>query len=412
MSATFDYVLVGGGLANGLIALALFFTRPGVRVALVEAGPVLGGDHLWCFHGGDIPEEAAAWVEPLVATSWDGWSVRFPNLRRSFDARYAAVPSPRLDDVVVRAFADQVAGGSRVFLDTKVVEVRAAKSESESEVLLADGTVLRGRVVVDARGPSAPPGPPGPPGVDVSATKQPCGWQKFLGLELEVEEGTAPLRPTVMDADVPQTDGFRFVYVLPLAPNRVMVEDTYYADEPHLDARAIRSSILDYARANGMAVRGVFREERGALPLPLGMPTPPRDSGTAPRGPIAAGYGGGLFHPTTGYSFPVAVRFACLLAAHEPEALFGPAWHAFHARHFRQARFAILLNQLLFQATPSGHRRDVLERFHRLPDATIRRFYALETTATDRARVVCGRPPKGLSLRAALAIAAPSRRAS
>ena len=44
----------------------------------------------------------------------------------------------------------------------------------------------------------------------------------------------------------------------------------------------------------------------------------------------------------------------------------------------------------------------MLARFYRLPEAVIRRFYALELTAMDRARILVGRPPRGMSLRAAL----------
>ena len=43
-------------------------------------------------------------------------------------------------------------------------------------------------------------------------------------------------------------------------------------------------------------------------------------------------------------------------------------------------------------------RRNVLERFYRLPEAIIRRFYALSLTRADRLRIICGRPPRGLSL--------------
>jgi hypothetical protein len=35
-----------------------------------------------------------------------------------------------------------------------------------------------------------------------------------------------------------------------------------------------------------------------------------------------------------------------------------------------------------------------------LPEVSIRRFYALELTAWDRARILVGRPPRGLSLSA------------
>ena len=38
----------------------------------------------------------------------------------------------------------------------------------------------------------------------------------------------------------------------------------------------------------------------------------------------------------------------------------------------------------------------------RLPESLVRRFYALELTALDRARILVGRPPRGMSLRAAV----------
>jgi lycopene beta-cyclase len=66
-----------------------------------------------------------------------------------------------------------------------------------------------------------------------------------------------------------------------------------------------------------------------------------------------------------------------------------------------QARFCRLLNWMLFRAYPPEQRYHVLERFYRLPEATVRRFYALELRLGDRARLLVGRPPAGLSLRAA-----------
>jgi lycopene beta-cyclase len=67
-----------------------------------------------------------------------------------------------------------------------------------------------------------------------------------------------------------------------------------------------------------------------------------------------------------------------------------------------QARFLCFLNALLFRAMPDELRRNVLERFYRLPEGTIRRFYAMALTRTDRMRLVCGRPPRGFSVFQAL----------
>ena len=73
----------------------------------------------------------------------------------------------------------------------------------------------------------------------------------------------------LMDATVEQRDGFRFMYVLPLAADRVLVEDTYFSDGIELDAAASRGAIADYVAARGWTVAAVDREETGVLPLPL-----------------------------------------------------------------------------------------------------------------------------------------------
>jgi geranylgeranyl pyrophosphate synthase len=102
-----------------------------------------------------------------------------------------------------------------------------------------------------------------------------------------------------MDALVPQRDGFRFMYALPLARDRVLVEDTYFSGSPELHSAEIEGEILAYAERSGMAVRGVARRESGVLPLPTS--TPPMNE-PEPDAPLQAGYQGGWFHPTTGYS--------------------------------------------------------------------------------------------------------------
>ena len=49
----FDYVLVGGGLQSGLLALAIRHHHPDARVALIERERQIGGNHTWSFHLGD-----------------------------------------------------------------------------------------------------------------------------------------------------------------------------------------------------------------------------------------------------------------------------------------------------------------------------------------------------------------------
>lgn len=371
-----EYVLVGGGLQNALVALALLERRPDTRFALIERAATLGGNHTWCFHAGDVAPELRPLVGGLVARRWPGYEVRFPSYHRRVASEYAALTSEGLHQALTSRLA--AARGARL-VTADVQQVRPGRA------VLQSGEQLRGELVVDARGPE-------------QSELHAAGYQKFLGLELELAAGTAPELPMLMDATVPQLDGFRFVYVLPWEPGRVLVEDTYYSTEPALDASLLRERVLEYATRAGMRVRSVLREERGVLPIPIELPVPEKTHAL-----VRAGYAGGLFHPTTGYSLPVALRFAALLAARPAREALGAHYSRWRAAHQRQVRFCLLLNRLLFGAFAPEERRHVLERFYRLPESTIRRFYALETVAADRARILCGRPPTGFSLRRLLA---------
>jgi lycopene beta-cyclase len=375
-SDTLDYLLIGGGLQNALIALAVLGRTPAARVCLVERGAAVGGNHLWCFHGSDLNEAGQALVSPLVVQRWGGYSVRFPAFERRLGTAYSAVTSEQLGRRVAEVFAEHP--------NAELVLGRSAVSVEATSAALDDGRVLRSRVVIDARGPEA------------HSREHVIGYQKFIGLELDLEAPCALREPIVMDATVAQHDGFRFVYTLPLSPTRVLVEDTYFADGPELDTALLRTRALAYAEQLGLKIARIAREESGILPLPSAT--------TAQHGgsPWLAGYAGGWFHPTTGYSFPIAARLALHVAASTPETLFDPPFDALSREHARQQRYACLLNRLLFRAVPDHARRNVLERFYRLPEPSIARFYALSTTAFDRARILCGRPPRGLSVSRAL----------
>ena len=375
-----DVILVGGGLASCVALLALAAARPGARVAIVERAAALCGNHTWCLHADDVPPELVDVLAPALAHRWPGYDVAFPEHVRTLDSPYACATSASLAGAVHAAIAARPGFSAR--LGTAVQEVSA------TEVVLADGQRLRGRCVVDARGPA-----------HFATNPAACGYQKFIGLELALTAPHGLARPMLMDATVAQRDGFRFLYVLPLAERRVLIEDTYFSDTPDLDDAESESAILAYASARGWQTVEVVREERGVLPLPLAMPEAPRALGD---GPLVAGYQGGWFHPTTGYSMPLALRLAQFIAhgTEQPEA--AARWQLLVDEHRRQLAFALRLNKMLFRWFAPAQRHHVLARFYRAPEDTVRRFYALRTTRGDRARILCGRPPRGMSWRAVL----------
>ncbi len=133
---TVDLALVGGGLQNGLIALAALAARPALRLVVLERDPALGGEHTWCFHADDVPAAAATWFEPLVAHRWDGYEVAVPGRARTLTSPYAAISSTRFDAVVRAALA--AAPNARLVLGAEVDAV--AFSATRSERWISPGT--------------------------------------------------------------------------------------------------------------------------------------------------------------------------------------------------------------------------------------------------------------------------------
>lgn len=372
----FDLILAGGGLANGLIALRLATERPGVRMAIVEGGASIGGNHSWSSFAADITPAQVAWTAPLVAHSWTSYLIRFPAHARTLDAGYRTATSSTLAAAVAASGATVLTGADIVALDA-------------TSVTLADQRTLTARAVIDGRGqpPSSAAGGQGATSaLDLRA-------QKFLGLEVELTGPHGLDGPIIMDATVPQVDGYRFVYTLPLGPRRCLVEDTYYSDGTDLAPDVLRARVMAYIAAQGWTVARVVREETGVLPIALdGDIAAFWDA--APQ-VAAVGMRAALFNPITGYSFPDAVRTAELVAGLPdltPDALYAALRHHSEST-WAQRRFYRFLNRMLFDAAAPDERWRVLQRFYRLDANLVRRFYAGASTPWDKLRTMVGRPP-------------------
>lgn len=359
-----DVAIAGGGLAGGLIALALAERQPGLDVRLVEPEPRLGGNHVWSFFDSDVAPEHRWLVEPLICHHWPAYDVAFPAHRRTLEAGYNSIESERLD-AVVRAR----------MMPERIIAARALEVSGES-IVLNDQRIIAARLVIDARGPA-----------DLSCLD--LGWQKFLGRQLRIRGGHSLTRPIVMDATVAQIDGYRFVYCLPFDAETMFIEDTYYSDGPELVVEELRLRIADYADSHGWKVEAVEREETGILPVAMGGNF---DAYWASGGSAAkAGVRAALFHPTTGYTLPDAVRLAARLA-HDPDL--APERIENHAAAlWVERRFYRLLDVMLFRAAEPGQRYKILERFYRLSPALIGRFYAGQSTLADKIRILSGKPP-------------------
>lgn len=370
-SADADLIIVGGGLAAGLIAWRLKVSRPELRVLVLERGGRLGGEHTWSFFDGDVAPQVLGWLKPLITYSWPGYTVAFPTHSRRFSTRYNSITAEQFDAVIAPVL------GASVKLSCEALEVHADR------VVTCEGRTLRAPAIIDARGPGA--------GLGLV-----LAWQKFLGVEVETAQPHGVDEPLMMDATVDQEDGYRFVYLLPFSPRRLLIEDTRYADGPLLDRAALRTQVERYAAAKGWTITKVIRAEHGVLPIALAGDIRAfwRDA-EDPGQPARAGLRAGLFHPTTGYSLPDAARLADSIAALPTlttetlkTTIRGVSTQAWADRSFYR-----LVNRMLFRAGLPDLRYRVLQRFYRLPQPLIERFYAGRATRMDKLRILTGKPP-------------------
>ena len=350
--ALLDLVLVGGGLANGLLASRLHATRPELSFVLLEAGPSLGGNHTWSFHGTDITVQQRAWLEPMCSMNWHSHEVLLPGVKRTLGGGYHSIRSSDFDRHLREELADRVRTRSPV------------ASVGATHVVLATGERLEAKAVIDGRGTNF---------------EFPCGYQKFLGQDLVLEQPHGLTQPLLMDATVEQLDGYRFIYVLPWSDRHVLVEDTYYSDTADLNLPALRERIAAWVTARGWKVSQVVREEAASLPIPV--------AGEAPRfdRPVV-GVAAGLFHATTGYSLSIAAEIAERIC--QSKDLSAPALTALlgelSRRHWESQGFFRVLNKMMFRGAKPAERVRIFSAFYQHDEGVISRFYAGKLSLKDK----------------------------
>jgi len=369
-----DIAIVGGGLAGGLIALALAKMRPELNLVLIDQGKSFGGNHIWSYFASDILPEHRWLTAPLVTYGWSGYDVKFPAHSRSLDNIYYSIESEHFDQVLRKELP-----ASSLMLGREV------KAVSPRLVVLDGAQRINAGGVIDARGAA-------------DLYHLDCGWQKFTGQLMQLSEPHNITKPIVMDATVDQHDGYRFVYVLPFGMDKLFVEDTYYSDKPHHDRRILRQRLAAYADEKGWQVERILREESGVLPVVMGGDLDSYWNSGSGR-TAKAGARGAFFQPVTSYSLPDAVRNAIFIA--EQADLDGDKLNlALRQRaelHWRKGRFFRMLNRMLFRGADGADRYKILERFYTLDPGLIERFYAGNTTWWDMMRILSGKPPISVS---------------
>ncbi len=369
-----EIAILGGGCAGLSLATHLTADRGPrrARVVVLEARRDYTRDRTWCFW----PVEPHPFTD-AVSHRWARWEVldQGRRVRRG---------SPHLPYVQIPADAFYARARERIDAAPAVdlhlgVDVRRVDDRGDHVALDTSGGPLRVAHVFDTRPPLAP--------AAASAVAEVTLLQHFVGWEVVADRPAFdPEVVTLMDFSVPQRDGLHFVYVLPYAADRALVEATYFTPALLPEAtyeRALRDYLGDRL---GVGAFEVVLRERGVIP----MTTAPPALRQSPR-VHNLGLRGGAAKASTGYAFLAIQRSAAELARRlaiaRPGALIDPPEP--------RPALAVAMDRVFLshlERHPERAPALFVDLFERLPPDLLIRFLSDRATPAECLRVMASTP--------------------
>ena len=354
-------LIAGGGLAGCLAALALARHRPDVPFLIVEEEATFGGEGYRLFADADL-KDGARELLPFVTGSWPGFYVAFPGFNRNIRAGQSGFAAADLHAHMVATLDER-----QYRLGTKVVAVR------EDALVLDGGETLKAEGAIDARGAA-------------NLATLDLLYEASLERDYVLKAPHRVDRPVLIDATVDQAGGLRFMRLIPLAEDRLIVADVALSERALPDEGA--AARLDaYLKARGWQKKKLLGERAISRPLPL-------------AGDLAAlwrlgghrvaklGLRGGFVHPLTGATIADSAEMALLLATQRDFS--GAALHDLfeaEARALWKRREPLRAVTAAFASAPAEERRALAESLSRLDPALISRLRADRLGMLDRLRV-------------------------
>jgi lycopene beta-cyclase len=292
MQPDIDTIILGGGCAGLSLGLRLATQGRAQRALILESRTGYANDRTWCFW-----RSAPHRFEHLVRKSWNQMTVGTRDRTISIDC--ARTPYQMIEAL---PFYDH---SSAAIARSPRVELALGVDVLGEPIQVAGGWrvettqgVLTSQWVVDTRPPRAR---------HVGAAML---WQSFFGQEVMFDRPVFdPAVAGLMDFATDRTNTVLFHYVLPLTPDRALIETTVFGPRPIQPPDLAVDQAAAVAKLGGGATGVILRSEHGVLPMGMTAQFP-----SLGPGHCRAGLMTGAARASTGYAFQRIQRWADIAA--------------------------------------------------------------------------------------------------
>lgn len=340
-------IIIGGGLWGTLLALRVRECLPQVPIKLYGHESHLGEKLAVSFHETDVGPEAMKWLAPFISKSWDEFQVNFPRFKRKICHRLCT-----MEPVHFHALAREKLGANTVFFNRDI-----SPEEAMEEASFVIDTIPRGYFKA-------------------------LGYQKTHGLVVKIVHPHKLTSPLTMDATVEQKNCFRYLQVLPLSEDTLLVKDVRFSSDPKIYFEDLEPDLLRELHARRWVVGDILERETEFRKIP-------RDKQeNFCNGKIIRL--DSFVHDVTGDTLPDAVRLI--------ERMVKTSFRLGELRSVMKdyleerrshRRLIRLMNRLLYQAkSPCGERYRFFESLHSMPVSIRENFYRGELEFIDALRTL------------------------
>jgi lycopene beta-cyclase len=371
MSSTdnhYDYIIAGSGCAGLSLASRLITSEnlKNQRILLIDREHKKHNDRTWCFW-----EKNEGFFEPIVFRSWNALDFRSSTLSRRLNItpyRYKMIRSADF----YRHCNEILSKASN--LEQVQAPVESFRSLDQGVEVTAGGKTFHAKFLFNST----------LNGISFDHEPHIFLRQHFRGWVIRTEGDVFdPAVATLMDFRVPQHHGTSFFYVLPVAPNRALIEFTLFTRDI-LTSEEYDHNLRDYIRDHITRDPYTIEEhEDGVIPM-TNYPFRSREGNI-----INIGTAGGHTKASTGYTFQfiqkgTASIVASLTETGVPVALQSPK------------RFSWYDSTLLRVLSSNGNMgSDVFTRIFKEGDpVSVLRFLDNESTIGEELKII-NRMPKG-----------------